>query len=299
MNVWRIHIKNDYEEGLSRKELFDFCIANKLIGVGWTSITTRVNSEAEIKKQAADYENSSAAIKALNAMRSMRIGDLIWTRLDGIYYLCRVTNLWENSKPTDLHNKFDISNYVNVEWLEIGMEDVVPGKVVSSFRPAASAQKINGVENITKYIWNKYSTTSDYTVSKEKLNIWNVLSDKSIEELVLLYLQVEKGYYIFSQTMKLTTREYECTMINSEGVLAFPQVKSGSVELNADYYMDAIKRNSNAQIYLFTACEKYVKNDSPNVHYIMKKELEEFMKKKSFLLPELTYNWLDICDFFS
>ena len=186
MRVWRIHIKNDIEQGKTRQDLLAFCKREKLIGVGWNNIRTKVNSEDEIRKEAATYPDATSAIKALNAMRRMELNDLIWTRLDGRYYLCRVTDLWENRKPNREHDVFDIGNYVKVEWLDIGMEQDVPGKVLSSFRPAATAQSVKDVEDISMYLWDKYSKKKVYNVSAKNIDFWTVLSPEAIEEIVLL-----------------------------------------------------------------------------------------------------------------
>ena len=295
MNVWRIHIKNDIDPDFTRADLLEFCRKNKLIGVGWNDIKTRDDRKDSIRREAKMYSNQSAGVKAVNAMRRMGLNDLIWTRLDGVYYLCRVTGLWRDSRPGPIHCQLDISNYVNVKWLEIGMEDLVPGKVVSSFRPAASAQNISGVEEISQYIWNKYRKKKDYIIEGKSMDIWTVLPAESIEELTLLYLQVEKGMYIYSSTMKFTTREYECVMVDKEGNHVFPQVKSGAVTLRADDYMDALKREPGASVYLFAVSESYEKNSCPDIHYLMKMELERFIKKHRNLLPELTKNWIDLC----
>lgn len=298
MKVWRIHTKNDIASQYSRSDLVDFCQKEQLIGVGWKEIRTRVDSENAIKQDAKCYSNASAGIKAVNAMRKMQIGDLIWTRQQGQYYLCKVIGLWKDSKPTAIHDELDISNYVNVEWLEIGMEDLVPGKVVSSFRPAASAQTINGVEDISMYLWNKYSGHDTYQLQRLNVDLWSALSAESIEELALLYLQVQYKLFVFSTTMKTTTREYECVMVDSDGKRVFPQVKSGGVSLRADDYMDAIKRDPFARVILFTTSEQYIKNESDNVIYVTRKEIENFILKNKAMLPELTQSWADLCGFY-
>lgn len=298
MKVWRIHIKNDIASGYTRQDLLDFCKRQKLIGVGWGDITTRINSDDAIRQQAKLYSDTIPAIKALNAMRKMEIDDLIWTRLDSKYYLCRVTGLWEDSKPNDEHYKLDISNYVNVEWLEIGMEQDVPGKVVSSFRPASSAQSVSGVEEISMYMWNKYSKKNYYQVNKKGTDIWSALSAEAIEEIVLLYLQMEKGYHIYSSTVKYTFPKYECQMVNNAGKRAYPQVKSGNVSLNANDYMDAINDDPKADVYLFSTSESYTSNASDRIHFIYKKDLEDFIKKYKNALPTLSYNWIEFCGFF-
>ena len=298
MKVWRIHIKNDVAPGYSREDLLDFCLKEKLIGVGWGEIKTRVNDESIIRKQAQFYSEPTPAIKALNAMRKIQVNDLIWTRLGNRYFLCRVIGLWTDSKPTPKHYELDIPNYVNVEWLEIGMEKDVPGKVVSSFRPAATAQAVNGVTDISQYIWNKYSGKDTYLVEKEKLDFWSVLSAEAIEELVLLYLQVEKEYYIHSSTVKNSFPTYECELVNKSGIRAYPQVKSGGESLKADDYMEAINYNPKAEVYLFSTSESYTKNNCKQVHFLYKRDIDTFIKKNKELMFNLTNNWLELCGFF-
>ena len=55
MKVWRIHIKNDIEQSKTRQDLLSFCKREKIIGVGWNEIRTKVNSEDSIRKEAAVY----------------------------------------------------------------------------------------------------------------------------------------------------------------------------------------------------------------------------------------------------
>lgn len=298
MNVWRIHIKNDVTTGYTREDLLAFCQKEALIGVGWNAITTKADDETEIRKQAQCYPNATAGIKAVNAMRKMQLDDLIWTRLNGIYYLCRVTGLWKDRQPTKLHFDLDISNYVQAEWLVIGTEDCVPGKVISSFRPAASAQSIRGVEEISAYLWNTHSQTSHYAAPCPQADIWSILSAESIEEVALLYLQVKKGYYIYTETVKHATREYECVMVHRDGHRAYPQVKSGAVALHAADYMDAVVLDSTAHIYLFAVSENYFPNGSAQVHFLTKKELEGFLTEYRRLLPVLTSARLETYGFF-
>ncbi len=298
MKIWRIHIKNDIAAGYTRQDLLDFCRRESLIGVGWGNIKTRVNSEVAIRQQARSYSDVTSAMKALNAMRKMALNDLIWTRLDHRYFLCRVTGLWENSRPNDEHYKLDISNYVNVQWLDIGPEQDVPGKIVSSFRPAASAQSVSGVEDISMYLWNKYAGDTVYQIKRKDINIWSVLSAEAIEEIVLLYLQIEQGYHIYSSTVKYAFPVYECQMVNNQGKRAYPQVKSGLVSLKADDYMDAVRQDPGADVYLFSASESYVENGCDRIHFLYKHELEGFIRKNKNILPILTYNWIDLCGFF-
>lgn len=298
MNVWRIHLKNSVKAPRTRQMLLQFCKDNKLIGVGWPAMKCRNTSRDAIRQDAAkSYPNNpTPGFKAINAMSQMKVDDLIWTRLNGVYYLCRVTDLWVNSKPTDEHDAYDISNYISAEWCEIGLEHNVPGRIVNSFTPSSSAQQIRYVEVISRYIWNKYTGTNHYEIVKPKISIWSLLSAEQTEEIVLLYLQKVKGYHIYSTTMKFTTREYECIMVNDKGQHAYPQVKSGNVHLNANDYMDALKYDKDGMVYLFTSAESYTPNGCTQVQFLYRKELETFMKENYVMLPELIKSWVDMSD---
>ncbi len=301
MNVWRLHLNPSYKAyNHTKQELFDLCIKDQVIGVGWLGITIRTEDESLIRKQAYEaYKNDKPAgcYKAINAMRKMQVGDLIWTRYNGNYYLCKVNGRWSDQPNLEKYIPFDITNYVPVTWQEVGMADLVPGKIVSSFRPSAAVQMVYGVDDISAYMWNEYHHCNDYSCDKSKWDIWSLLNNESIEELVILYLQVEKHYFVYSSALKPTTRTYECRMVNSEGEFAFPQVKSGNESLNANDYMQAIREKENTKVFLFAASEKYVKNDDERFVYLTRKELEDFARKNKNVIHPLTRYWMGMCGF--
>ena len=305
MNVWRLHLNPDFKDfGHTKDELVELCCKDGIIGVGWPGIKhqigTEENIEDSIKNQAnAAYpKNATPAIKAINAMNRMQIGDLIWTRHNGDYFLCKVNGRWSDQPFLEKYISYDITNYIPVTWQKIGMEDEVPGKIVSSFRPAATVQKVREAEDISTFIWNSYHKCNDYSIRKSDLDIWKVLSNESIEELVILYLQVEKGYFVYTSALKPTTRTYECRMVNLNGEYAFPQVKSGDDSLNANNYMQALTNNENTTVYLFAASENYTKNEDKRFVYLTRSELEDFARKHKQIIHPLSRNWMEWCGFF-
>ena len=305
MNVWRLHLRTDFKEyGHSQDELFELCYKDGIIGVGWLNITNQIGADENItesiRKQAnTSYsKNPTPGIKAMNAMNAMQIGDLIWTRYNGDYYLCKVIGRWIDQPFLEKYIPYDITNYVPVTWQKIGMEDRVPGKIISSFRPAAAVQKVRETENISAFMWNKYHKCNDYSIIKSELNVWKLLNNESIEELVILYLQVEKGYYVYTSALKPTTRTYECRMVNLNGEYGFPQVKSGSTSLNANDYKQALIENENSKVFLFAASENYIKNEDRRFVYLTRNELEEFARNHKQIIHPLSFYWMDLCGFF-
>lgn len=300
MTVWRVQLKSDRESGISYRDLLDFCKTEQIIGVGWCAITERSDDYTALRDAIYSIEEyrggETAALRATNAIRSMRPGDLVWTRLGGDaseYYLCQVgTRLWKDRIVTDRHLRYDIGNFVSARWITIGKEECVPGKVVNSFYSGSSVQRVSQVELISQAIWNLYSGTPEDRYELPPLGkseFWNMISSEELECLVLLYLQ-SRGYYIYSSTLKLSTAKFEAVLTASDGThLAYPQVKR-NVPLLAEDYIDALD-NSNDRIFLFTTSEEYGSIQHPQIMCITKKELEEFMNRHEALLPRTILSW--------
>jgi len=65
------------------------------------------------------YDNNRGFVVSIHALKEMEIDDLIWTRKDGVYFLCRVTDKWRFEDKEENY-KNDILNVIPVEFLEIG-----------------------------------------------------------------------------------------------------------------------------------------------------------------------------------
>lgn len=167
MSVFRVQLKPSHN-CKKFSEVLDFCRKKGIIGVGWAEVNSTDDSYDSLKKQCdalkrqgAVYEGDKGVFKAVNAIRQMKSGDYVWTREGGSisnYYLCKVNSLlWKDRIITSAHLEHDIANYVGCDWIFVGTEDKVPGKVVNSFRARATVQHINDVESISDFIWNKYT----------------------------------------------------------------------------------------------------------------------------------------------
>lgn len=279
--------------------MFQFCRNTDIIGVGWTQTNIRTDDYWELKSSVEKIypdSGSTAALKAINAMREMDMDDLIYTRFEGKYYICRVTGRWINTIPTDDHYRYDICNYVNVEWADIGTEDSVPGKVINSFGPSATVQRVCEVENVSKLLWNNF-TVGDYRYSVDPIRIndfWQVINSEDLECLVLLYLQ-SKGYYIYSSTLKRSTAKIECVLIKNDGShKGFPQVKREATLSGRDY--ENLLKNQNDKVFLFSTSQNYQKYDNTQIVYLSLDEIENFIRLYKSLLPLPILNWVMICD---
>lgn len=308
-SVWRVHLKTEgsafrksetsiYDYG----KLIDFCIKNGsrngIIGVGWSECNDRVDDYQALKRsiELKGYSNPTSAFKAINAMRQMKENDLVWTRSDKqVYFLCRITKTWLDTKPLDVHFDYDIANFAGAEWIEVGTEDKVPGKVVAAFRASASAQRVNDVDQISRYIWNKHSSDYQYLLgTMQEDNVWKSFHSETIEEIVILYLQVCKGLLVYTSTVKLSEKSYECIMVDSNGNLVFPQVKSGKDHLYANEYIDLVDRDESAMVYLFAVSQVYGSTTHKRIHCITLDELANFVASYKNILPARSREWIDM-----
>ena len=303
MAVFRVQLKPEPAEGVSYEDVLTFCREQQIIGVGWYMVECHSEDYDEFRKEV--YEKYAggerSAMKAIGAIREMRPGDLVWTRIGGNaseYYLCRVGELlWKDRNVTAEHRRHDIGNYVSAKWIHIGKEDKVPGKVVNSFCASATAQHVYDVDLISQMIWNNYSESTDpkYEMpAMQRDEFWNMIGSEELECLIFLYLQ-SKGYYIYSSTLKLSTATFEAILTHKDGShLAFPQVKR-NVPLYAENYVDALT-NDRDVVYLFTTSEDYGANCYPQVKCITKQELWQFLLTHQHILPESIRYWLKLTE---
>ncbi len=63
----------------------------------------------------------------------MEIGDLVWSRDRGLYYLARVAGPWRCCDAEE-HHRADMMNFRSCERHEVGAEADVPGEVVRNVR---------------------------------------------------------------------------------------------------------------------------------------------------------------------
>ncbi|HOF27404.1 MAG TPA: hypothetical protein PK761_01555 [Clostridia bacterium] len=296
MSVWRIQLKPEPASGISYGDVLNFCKKNSIIGAGWPLIKIKTSDANELRNEIykSPYDNTRT-YKAINALRRMETGDLIWTRLGkdaSEYYLCRVgSKLWKDREITDEHIQHDICNYVEAKWIRIGSVDKVPGKVINSFRPRATAQRIYGIDNISMVIWNNLSNPNDYKYNVSDItkdDFWKVINSEELECLVLLYIQ-SKGYLVYSSTLKLSTAKFEVVMVSKDSDHhACPQIKSGQ-SLNLSDYVKNLDNNKDI-IFLFTTSENYIGEPHPQVKCIKKRDIETFMDLNYNLLPKsITY----------
>ena len=114
----------------------------------------------------------------------------------------------------------DIGALLPIVAYKVGMD--VPEQIKASFnRPNGGiAQKIydEAIVEYSKYMYNLHSESQKYDYKKIKGSFLDNLPDFELEEMVIAYLQLEKNYYVLSNSIakKSTTIKIECELISRD-----------------------------------------------------------------------------------
>ncbi len=290
--IFKIHIRPENKEPT---KCFEYCLANKILGVGWQAKGCASDCNWE------EYEKRSKHHKKINIPRyiynNVKPDDLVWTR-DGVgrYYLAKVLSGWEyltneEAVAVDITNIFrcDIKP-VSVEEDESSV-DQIPGKVITSFRSTMTINRILA-QNIlwfSKLLWNKLSGTSYYSTDFDHndKDIFDFLDTEAVEDIVAIYLQ-SKGWWLIPNSRKADTMSYEYYLIHNETKeRAIVQVKTGTTKLNLNSY-----QCYRDKVFLFQARSLYEnKNGNDNIICIEPEEVRNFIKNNLNLMPKHIAFW--------
>ena len=295
----------------SHEEVFDFCLKHNIIGTGWGT----EEKEYSIENFKKAYPNGTGGVRAMNGLEDMKENDLIWTRRKSEYYLCRVIgnktyhisnnkDIFEQQKKEysilkdieyqELHD-CDIWNFVECEYCYIGTETEVFGSVVNSMKAGGVTQKVSkGGQALIEYSKKKYNENkkgkyrSELKKIKDKWEyFWNYIGADELEELVGLYLQVEKNYGIYTSTNKHDTIHIEFVLFDRKtGEKAFLQVKEHDINI-----YDYIELSKQGIVYIFSNNDTEYESIN-NIVRITRKQIEEFCnnrKHKKFLPGKIKY----------
>ena len=288
--VTRINLKTATNQ---REKLINFCLheENQCLAIGWSCVDFESDDYSAFYSIVVEYVHGQKRRlnPALNIFKEARENHLFWTRdLYGVYWICRVT------KPAKayLNKELDIGAVLPVEAYKFGLE--VPGQIKASFNRARGGivQRLHypAIIEFSKFVFNKLSGKNYYALNLAIANnVIENLPDFELEELVISYLQIVKGYYLLSNSIanKSTTVKIECQLISRDVnnvKKAVVQVKGPKAnELNASEFKAF--EDEGYYIYLYAPGVKKLE-EMKNVIQITTEELQEFYREYKAILPE-------------
>lgn len=288
--VTRINLKTATNQ---REKLINFCLheENQCLAIGWSCVDFESDDYSAFYSIVVEYVHGQKRRlnPALNIFKEARENHLFWTRdLYGVYWICRV------KKPAKayLNKELDIGAVLPVEAYKFGLE--VPGQIKASFNRARGGivQRLHypAIIEYSKFVFNKLSGKNYYALNLAIANnVIENLPDFELEELVISYLQIVKGYYLLSNSIanKSTTVKIECQLISrdvNDVKKAVVQVKGPKAPaLNALSFKDY--ENKGYYIYLYAPKVDNLE-EMKNVIQITTEELQAFYKEYKAILPE-------------
>lgn len=161
----------------------------------------------------------------IKTIAKLKKGDFIWTRNPekGEYWLGRVTKniqdigvedfyqIYKIDQETDSSDDFCLSIPCE-KWKKFKLDEV-PGNIINSFMGHVIAHS-SASEKIFSYCKSIYDNEQYPTISVEDFKY--LLHPDDEEDLLGLYLQKEKNYYIYPSTNKLATAAFEYELIQKD-----------------------------------------------------------------------------------
>lgn len=300
--VIRFNLKTDCED---RAKLLDFCLKGKeqFLVIGWSRTYKEiVNGETKKIEKFQDFydavKNNVRRINhAFNVFRDTKEDDLFWTKdMDGYYWICRAIGEPDIKCDFDM----DIGALLPIVAYKVGMD--VPGQIKASFnRPnggIAGQIKDGIIVEYSKYTYNLYSSEAKkYSYNKIEGSILDNLPDFELEEMVIAYLQLEKNYYVLSNSIakKSTTIKIECELRSRDknnSKKAVLQVKGGkNSTINAINYKTYV--DDGYIVYLYGPIIENI-NLVENCYEINRADLIKFYEEYKSILPESITIWEDL-----
>jgi len=287
MKIWRVHLRPDADD----IDPVDVCIRQKVVGIGWrlSERPTDKDKYWELGEKEYGYQGWSRAVNAIGWR--MEEGDLVWVRgFLGTYYLGKIEGDWEyRDDPENL--KADIINVRPSKLYRVGTN--VAGKIVNCFRPSATVQQIHDktAELFSIVVYKKITHEQLPITPPDNIDIFSLLSDVDLEDVVGIYLQQKKGLLFLpsSRSRQNTTISYEYQLIDPKtGHPVFVQVKSGNTILNPSTYYKFPEK-----YYLFSPAGYASSSEKEHVVCIEKREIDAFLRESRSYLPLNITVWLE------
>ena len=307
MTLWRVHTT-------AREAAADFCVKNKVVGVGWPVDATRELCFDDYCDLAdTRYPGDKGWRSAVTAIaRGMQPGDLCWIRGDrtsqhrGIYFLGRITKgSWKYAARAE-NEASGTYNLRPCRWIRVGDEREVPGLLPIHFIRGQTVRRIepdkedNANQDKTnlvlysQFLWNKQSNSNTYKLARRRheSNWTFMLSSKELEELLALYLQFEKEYAVLSTTWRTETPLFEVFLCSRRRGMrqAAIQVKTGAEILHYKDYSGC----ADMDIFLCNSSDTVQGAPLPFVHKVPIASVLAFAEKNITQLPNRYRNYLDI-----
>jgi hypothetical protein len=236
-DVYRLHLNPaSREHGLAH----DFCLERGIVGIGWPVEGFREGMDfGDYLRLAEERGYSSSDLSTIRRFHGIEEGSLVWTRDSrrGDYFLWRVTGPWQYLGGEGAV-RADIRNALAATPVEVGWEARVPGKVVSQFIPRMTLQRVRDAAaawySAHLFAAEAGDRSPEWRPTAEEV-LDSLLSDRDLEDLVAVHLQLRYDYMVLPGSRNRSTPAYEFVLVHrGDGHEAVVQVKRGASEIDLE-----------------------------------------------------------------
>ena len=270
---------------------------------GWGPPQEHDKEETWIQWRTKDFKDELDILLAIAAMRSLNENDLIWIVTSKFNYLSRVKD--KNLYDADFFDFIASTSYIPIinvyDFIKVGYWDDLPGCVqYEKSHPEATFRRINDTKKIATAVYNRLKGERIYETISFSRTEWfqKMISPyQDIEDIIGLYLQVEKHYLPYIETY----RQYYlcgegCSMVKEDGShKCFLHViidENYRNLLNEDDFV-RLTENGKNYVYLFATDPKFIKEyNNEKIIYLDADEILNFTETHEYLLPERMKDWL-------
>ncbi|MFW7384849.1 hypothetical protein ACODJC_12515 [Vagococcus fluvialis] len=311
MNIWRMHTKPGKHSDSNK--VAEYWLDNDIFGTGWQikeemtsklGVLNNIDIEEwfQIMTTMVEPGNLTILEKSYKSLKKINKGDLIVIRKKGIYYAGMVSSdKWQyiDTKEAQLYDTY-FCRKVD-KFYELGLADAMPGKVVNNFRAPRDCNRIadDTAISVLKMLYNHAIQKNEFDIDKISIDKFlNLLQSEDLEEMVSIYLQVEKNCVLFSSSNKIDTQAYEFVMVQKgTGNKVIAQIKQGEVAVSETFFtpfLESSKQtNTKREIYIYDQLSKDIENNDViesnefcSVIRISKVELLSFFESHLYLMPQ-------------
>ena len=324
VTIWRLQTNTDNKN--KDGKIAQYCLDNKVVAMGWsllyghvpdslkpiikterTKIKTYKDFRAFIETHGI-YKNKNGKINTDSVNRlsnQLKTDDLIWMRLDGIYWLGRCTENSEYTFNYSAPEDNDAANQVtNIDWVKVGDESEVPGAVTIALIRGSTFQRINkeGIAEVSQLIYNQKINRDHYTdviFENTMDNFFTLISPTGCEDLLCMYLYSKENYICIPSTNKIATELYECVLLNPlNGKTAYIQSKeynNSDAKIEGSKYLHLLKGNEKVYFFLHKASHDDIIDKNPDMVIIDSQTLYDFAQASISrnTLPKNIITWVD------
>lgn len=291
--IWRLILCPGGGTG-TPAEAASLCKDESVLGMGWgVNVATGVSlpwadyldlAEARHRPKPGAKRKTDPLGNVRRWYRDVAKDDLVWTRnTRAEYLLARVIGEWCYKSEKEFV-KQDIVNVRAVEFVEVGNESNVPGKIVRQFR-GQTLTRIKGVTNLSRRMWNERSPSDSfkYPYSKEeKTDLFDILSPQDVEDIVFIMLQWE-DLICLPTRRRADTMAYEYLLRSRDGRRSVAvQVKTGRATAASRQIPSDVD-----EIVLFSTDECYDTSDPRGIptRKLSRSQVLSFIRHHLHVLP--------------